>query len=219
MKKQPPWSSPKQFRARVYKTESRHTHERQPTQQNTHREAADKKLSMNKILHTCILTERKIATRIRPLHGDGGGLPSSWFYFILFFFYPKIAIGLLHAVPDDLRDETTCVYSCMDGASYPLTRRGMWNPLYVYWMYPECISVRYTFSIRNRRLHRSTLDDFFNDLHSSFFFSYIYRCRDALYIYFRIVSALTLICIKLCCCKLYTVLPWIARWRWIFIYV
>lgn len=37
-------------------------------------------------------------------------------------------------------------------------RRGMWNPLYVYWMYPECISVRYTFSIRNRRLHRSTLD-------------------------------------------------------------
>lgn len=47
--------------------------------------------------------------------------------------------------------------------------RRMWNPLYVYWMYPECISVRYTFSIRNRRLHRSTLDghtarlDFFLD--------------------------------------------------------
>lgn len=38
-----------------------------------------------------------------------------------------------------------------------ISRRGMWNPLYVYWMYPECISVRYTFSIRNRRLHRTTL--------------------------------------------------------------
>lgn len=39
-------------------------------------------------------------------------------------------------------------------------RWGMWNPLYVYWMYPECIPVRYTFSIRNRRLHRTTLDFF-----------------------------------------------------------